>query len=46
MQSVLIKILKFVHLHKEMLGSVKWRGGEKGDQGRKAGNTDSTEQPK
>lgn len=30
MQSVMIKILKFVHLHKEMFDSVKWRGGEKG----------------
>lgn len=46
MQSVLIKILTFVHLHKEMLDSVKWRGGEKGEWGRKAGNTDSTERPK
>lgn len=40
MQFVLIKIPKYVHLHKEMLDSVKW------GRGRKAGNTESTKQPK
>lgn len=27
MQFILIKISKYIHLHKEMLDSVKWRGG-------------------
>lgn len=33
MQFILIKIPKYVHLHKEMLDSVKWRGEEKGGSG-------------